>query len=122
MKVSSGLPEIVWESLDMTSGLQELNPDICPEIGRLCRTSPEVWKELKTTSGQIPSRNQQRKDCSRLCLKQKGKGWGVQDWTRGCMTRVNPMSRNRTDKWRIGTKALSQSLDRGDKDVRRSAE
>jgi hypothetical protein len=38
------------------------------------------------------------------------------------MTRVNPMSGNRTDNQRIRTKALSQSLDRGDKDVWRSAE
>jgi hypothetical protein len=63
-----------------------------------------------------------KKGCSGLCPKQKGKGWDVRDWTRGCMTRVNPMSGNRTDNQRIGTKALSQSLDRGDKDVRRSAE
>jgi hypothetical protein len=38
------------------------------------------------------------------------------------MTRVNPMSGNRMDNHRIGTKALSQSLNRGDKDVQRSAE
>jgi hypothetical protein len=46
MKVPIGLPEIVWESLDVISGAQELNPDIHPEIGRLRRTSLEVWKEL----------------------------------------------------------------------------
>jgi hypothetical protein len=102
------------------SGAQELNLDICLEIGRLHRTSPEVWKELKTSLGRIPSRNQQRKGCSGLCPKQKGKGWGVRDWTRGCMTRVKPMSGNGRDKQRIGTKALSQSLDRGDKDVQRN--
>jgi hypothetical protein len=38
------------------------------------------------------------------------------------MTRVNPISGNRMDNQRMGTKALSQSLDRGDKDVQRSAE
>jgi hypothetical protein len=62
MKVPIGLPEIAWESPDVISGLWELvwkiYPDVCPEIERLCRTSPEVWKELKTTSGQISSRNQ----------------------------------------------------------------
>jgi hypothetical protein len=29
----------------------ELNSEVCPETGRLLRTSPEVWRELKTTSG-----------------------------------------------------------------------
>ncbi|KAG1767650.1 hypothetical protein EDD22DRAFT_844426 [Suillus occidentalis] len=43
------------------SKVWELNPDVHPEIGRLLRTSPEVWKELKTTSGLIPSRNQRGK-------------------------------------------------------------
>jgi hypothetical protein len=38
------------------------------------------------------------------------------------MTRVNPMSGNRTDNRRTRTKALSQSLDRGEKDVQRGAE
>jgi hypothetical protein len=32
------------------------------------------------------------------------------------MTRVNPLSGNRMDNQRIGTKALSQCLDRGGKD------
>jgi hypothetical protein len=61
----------------------ELNPEVRPEIGRLLRTSPEVWREFKTTSGWIPSRNQQRKGCSGLCPMQKGTGWDVRDRTRG---------------------------------------
>jgi hypothetical protein len=86
------------------------------------RKCPHLIISWWTTSGRIPSRNQQRKGCSGPCPEQKGKGWDVRDWTRGCMTRVNPMSGNRTDNRKIGTKALSQSLDRGDNDVRRSAE
>jgi hypothetical protein len=56
------------------SRVQELNLDRHLETGRLLRTYPEVWKELKTTSGQIPSRNQQKKGYSGLCPKQRGTG------------------------------------------------
>jgi hypothetical protein len=109
------LQELIWNHIQSVGTKYSR-----PKIERLLRTSPEVWKELKTTSGWIPSRNQQRKDCSRLCLKQKGTGWDVQDRTRGSVTKVNPMSGNGRGKWRIRTKASSQSLDRGDKDFRRN--
>jgi hypothetical protein len=56
-----GLPESMGKSgydirncrnsSETISEAWELNPDVRPEIGRLPRTSPEVWKELKTTSG-----------------------------------------------------------------------
>jgi hypothetical protein len=61
VKVPSGLPEGVGKSghdirncrnsSEIISGAWELNPDVCPKIGRLLRTSPEGWRELKTTSG-----------------------------------------------------------------------
>jgi hypothetical protein len=38
-------------SSETISEAWELNPDVHPEIGKLLRTSLEVWKELKTTSG-----------------------------------------------------------------------
>jgi hypothetical protein len=74
-------------SSETISEAWELNPEVHPEIGRLLRTSPEVWRELKTTSGWIPSRNQQGKGCSGLCPMQKGTGWDVQDRTRGSVTK-----------------------------------
>jgi hypothetical protein len=80
----------IWNCRNLSeiiSKAWELNLDVCPKIERLLRTSLEVWKELKTTSGWIPSRNQQRKGYSGLCPMQKGTGWDVRDWTRGSVTK-----------------------------------